>query len=74
MNVMAEVEDTRRLAAFRSEAQAWIKANFPESLKSKLEEYYQNMPRYPDGPDWALWKQQCPGLATAEGGRRGTRR
>ena len=58
MNVLAEVEDTRRLEGFRDEAHAWIKANFPESLKTKLEEYYQNMPRYPDGPDWALWKER----------------
>jgi alkylation response protein AidB-like acyl-CoA dehydrogenase len=58
MNVMADVEDTSKLAAFRAEAEAWIRANFPESLKTKLEEYYQNMPRYPDGPDWALWKQR----------------
>ena len=58
MNVLADVEDTRRLEGFREEAQAWIKANFPESLKTKLEEYYQNMPRYPDGPDWALWKER----------------
>ncbi len=58
MNVLADVEDTRKLGAFRDEAEAWIRANFPESLKTKLEEYYQNMPRYPDGPDWALWKQR----------------
>jgi alkylation response protein AidB-like acyl-CoA dehydrogenase len=58
MNVLADVEDTKKLAAFREEAEAWIRANFPESLKARLEEYYQNMPRYPDGADWALWKQR----------------
>src|SRR5262245_31868501 len=58
MNVVADVEDTSRLEKFRGEAKAWINANFPDSLRSKLEEYFQNMPRYPDGPDWALWKQR----------------
>ena len=58
MNVLAEVEDTAKLDAFRSEARAWIKENFPESLKTRLEEYFQNMPRYPDGPDWKLWKDR----------------
>ena len=43
---------------FRNEARAWIKENFPEALKSKLEEYFQSMPRYPDGPDWKLWKDR----------------
>ena len=58
MNVLAEVEDTKKLEAFRGEVRAWIKANFPESLKSRLEEYFQSMPRYPDGPDWKLWKDR----------------
>ena len=40
MNVLADVEDTRRLEAFREEAHAWIKANFPE--------------RYNAGPDAIL--------------------
>jgi alkylation response protein AidB-like acyl-CoA dehydrogenase len=75
MNVLAEVEDTAKLDAFRNEARAWIKENFPESLKSKLEEYFQNMPRYPDGPDWKLWKDRVaakgwgtPGWPKAYGG------
>jgi alkylation response protein AidB-like acyl-CoA dehydrogenase len=58
MNVVADIEDTSRLEKFREEAKAWINANFPASLRSKLEEYYQNMPRYPYGPDWALWKER----------------
>jgi alkylation response protein AidB-like acyl-CoA dehydrogenase len=75
MNVLAEVEDTTKLDAFRNEARAWIKENFPESLKTKLEEYFQSMPRYPDGPDWKLWKDRVaakgwgtPGWPKAYGG------
>ncbi len=75
MNVLAEVEDTAKLDAFRNEARAWIKENFPESLKTKLEEYFQSMPRYPDGPDWKLWKDRVaakgwgtPGWPKAYGG------
>ena len=75
MNVLAEVEDTSKLEAFRGEVRAWIKENFPESLKSKLEEYFQSMPRYPDGPDWKLWKDRVvakgwgtPGWPKAYGG------
>ena len=75
MNVLAEVEDTTKLDAFRGEARAWIKENFPESLKTKLEEYFQSMPRYPDGPDWKLWKERVaqkgwgtPGWPKAYGG------
>jgi alkylation response protein AidB-like acyl-CoA dehydrogenase len=75
MNVLAEVEDTAKLDAFRKEARAWIRENFPESLKTKLEEYFQNMPRYPDGPDWKLWKDRVaakgwgtPGWPKAYGG------
>ena len=51
-----------------SEARAWIKENFPESLKTKLEEYFQSMPRYPDGPDWKLWKERvaAQGLGHAD--------
>ena len=75
MNVLAEVEDTKKLEAFRGEVRAWIKENFPESLKSKLEEYFQSMPRYPDGTDWKLWKDRVaakgwgtPGWPKAYGG------
>jgi alkylation response protein AidB-like acyl-CoA dehydrogenase len=75
MNVLAEVEDTAKLDAFRNEARAWIKENFPESLKTRLEEYFQSMPRYPDGPDWKLWKDRVaakgwgtPGWPKAYGG------
>jgi len=75
MNVLAEVEDTAKLDAFRKEVRAWIKENFPESLKSKVEEYFQSQPRYPDGPDWKLWKDRVaakgwgtPGWPKAYGG------
>ncbi len=75
MNVLAEVEDTTKLDAFRGEVRAWIKENFPELLKTKLEEYFQSMPRYPDGPDWKLWKERVaskgwgtPGWPKAYGG------
>jgi alkylation response protein AidB-like acyl-CoA dehydrogenase len=75
MNVLAEVEDTTKLDAFRGEVRAWIKENFPESLKTRLEEYFQSMPRYPDGPDWKLWKERVaskgwgtPGWPKAYGG------
>ena len=75
MNVLAEVEDTAKLDAFRGEVRTWIKENFPESLKTKLEEYFQSMPRYPDGPDWKLWKERVvakgwgtPGWPKAYGG------
>jgi alkylation response protein AidB-like acyl-CoA dehydrogenase len=75
MNVLAEVEDTAKLDTFRNEARAWIKENFPESLKSKTEEYFQSQPRYPDGADWELWKDRVarkgwgtPGWPKAYGG------
>jgi alkylation response protein AidB-like acyl-CoA dehydrogenase len=75
MNVLAEVEDTKQLDAFRGEVRSWIKDNFPESLKTKLEEYFQSMPRYPDGADFKLWKERVaakgwgtPGWPKAYGG------
>jgi len=75
MNVLAEVEDTAKLDAFRDEVRTWIKENFPESLKTKLEEYFQSMPKYPEGPDWKLWKERVaakgwgtPGWPKAYGG------
>jgi alkylation response protein AidB-like acyl-CoA dehydrogenase len=75
MNVLAEIEDTAKLDAFRGEVRTWIKENFPESLKTKLEEYFQSMPKYPDGPDWKLWKERVaakgwgtPGWPKAYGG------
>jgi alkylation response protein AidB-like acyl-CoA dehydrogenase len=57
MSMTAEAE-TRELDDFRAEVRAWITKNFPESLKDKLEEYYQLLPRYPDGADWKLWKDR----------------
>ena len=57
MSMTADAE-TRELDDFRAEARAWIAKNFPESLKDKLEEYYQLLPRYPDGADWKLWKDR----------------
>jgi len=75
MNALAEVEDTAKLDAFRGEVRTWIKENFPESLKTKLEEYFQSMPKYPDGADFKLWKQRVaekgwgtPGWPKAYGG------
>ena len=75
MNVLAEVEDTAKLDAFRDEVRTWIKENFPESLKTKLEEYFQSMPKYQEGPDWKLWKERVaakgwgtPGWPKAYGG------
>jgi alkylation response protein AidB-like acyl-CoA dehydrogenase len=55
---MAVDTETRELDDFRAEARAWIVKNFPESLKDKLEEYYQLQPRYPEGADWKLWKDR----------------
>ena len=57
MSMTADAE-TRELDDFRAVARAWIAKNFPESLKDKLEEYYQLLPRYPDGADWKLWKDR----------------
>ena len=57
MSMTADAE-TRELDDFRAEARAWIAKNFPEPLKDKLEEYYQLLPRYPDGADWKLWKDR----------------
>jgi alkylation response protein AidB-like acyl-CoA dehydrogenase len=75
MNVLAEVEDTKQLDAFRGEVRTWIKENFPETLRTKLEEYFQSMPRYPDGADFKLWKERVaakgwgtPGWPKAYGG------
>jgi alkylation response protein AidB-like acyl-CoA dehydrogenase len=58
MNIQAEIDDTGRLDAFRGQAKAWIAENLPESLKSKLDEYYDMQPRYPEGADWKLWKDR----------------
>ena len=57
MNMTVDTE-TRELDDFRAEARAWIVKNYPESLKDKLEEYYQLQPRYPEGADWKLWKDR----------------
>jgi alkylation response protein AidB-like acyl-CoA dehydrogenase len=45
---------------FRNEVDAWVNDNFPESLRSgqKQEQYYQYLPRYPEGDDFADWKQR----------------
>jgi len=58
MNIQAEIDDTGRLDAFRAQAKAWIAENLPESVKSKLDEYYDMQPRYPEGADWKLWKDR----------------
>ena len=57
MNMTVDTE-MRELDDFRAEARAWIVKNFPESLKDKLEEYYQLQPRYPEGADRKLWKDR----------------
>lgn len=63
------------LDAFRDEVRDWIKENFPASLREKIEEYYGTLPRYPEGPDWKLWKDRVvakgwgtPGWPVAYGG------
>jgi len=68
---------TPELEAFRSEVRAWIGENFPPELcaAEKQDEYYQLMPRYPEGPDFARWKERVvekgwgtPGWPTTYGG------
>ena len=48
------------LVEFRREVDAWINENFPAELRTeeKQEEFYQYLPRYPDGEDFQLWKQR----------------
>ena len=60
MNVNVAIEDTSRLDALRAEVRAWVNDNFPASLrnKEKQEEYYQSMPKYPEGGDWKVWKDR----------------
>src|SRR5688500_14808470 len=58
MNIRTEVEDTGKLEAFREEVRAWIAANLPASVKEKIDDFYALQPRYPEGPDWALWKDR----------------
>jgi alkylation response protein AidB-like acyl-CoA dehydrogenase len=67
--------DAGELSAFRDEVRGWIKENFPASLREKIEEYYGTLPRYPEGPDWKLWKDRVvakgwgtPGWPAAYGG------
>lgn len=64
-------------AQFRSEVRAWISENFPAGLKAKdkQEEYYQGLPRYPQGADFETWKERMvqqgwgtPGWPTEYGG------
>ena len=56
---MSEIT-AQELQAFRAEVRTWIDDNFPQSLRSqeKLDEYYQGLPRYPEGDDFALWKER----------------
>ena len=65
------------IEAFRGEVRAWVEDNFPPELrtKEKQDEYYQGLPRYPEGPDFALWKERVaergwgtPGWPTRYGG------
>jgi alkylation response protein AidB-like acyl-CoA dehydrogenase len=68
---------TGELAEFTAEVRDWIGENFPQSLRAedKQEEYYQLLPRYPEGDDFALWKERVvekrwgtPGWPTEYGG------
>lgn len=70
-------EENRELDAFRADVRGWIDQNFPHSLRApeKVEEYYQGLPRYPQGDDFLLWKQRVvergwgtPGWPTEFGG------
>ena len=56
---MSEIT-AQELEAFRVEVRSWIDENFPHALRTpeKLEEYYQGLPRYPEGDDFALWKER----------------
>ena len=58
MNIRTEIEDSGELDAFRDEVQAWIKANLPASVRENIDEFYVQQPRYPEGPDWQLWKDR----------------
>ncbi|MEM7252450.1 MAG: acyl-CoA dehydrogenase family protein [Pseudomonadota bacterium] len=71
-----EIEE-QDLSQFRTEVRAWIDENFPHELRSpeKQEEFYQGLPRYPEGPDFKLWKDRVvakgwgtPGWPTEYGG------
>ena len=68
---------TPELEAFRTEVRGWINSNFPEDLRAedKQEEYYQLLPRYPEGELFQEWKQKVvakgwgtPGWPTEHGG------
>ncbi|NKC14817.1 MAG: acyl-CoA dehydrogenase [Gammaproteobacteria bacterium] len=65
------------LESFRARVRDWINDNFPAELRSeeKQEEYYQYLPRYPQAPDFQLWKERVrdkgwgtPGWPLAYGG------
>ncbi len=58
MNIRTDIEDTGQLDAFREEVRAWIAENLPASVKEKIDEFYALQPRYPEGPDWQLWKDR----------------
>ena len=69
--------EEQKLGEFRQEVRAWIAENFPSELRTpeKQEEYYQGLPRYPDGLDFQLWKERVvakgwgtPGWPTQYGG------
>ncbi|MCH9670275.1 MAG: acyl-CoA dehydrogenase family protein [Gammaproteobacteria bacterium] len=73
---MVDAEE-RELEQFREEVRGWIGENFPAELRThdKQEEFYQGLPRYPEGPDFKLWKDRVvdkgwgtPGWPTQYGG------
>ena len=55
--IVVDVE-SRELQAFRTEVRAWVSENFPGELRSSAaqEEYFQNLPRYPKGAHFGVWK------------------
>jgi alkylation response protein AidB-like acyl-CoA dehydrogenase len=58
MAAAIENQDTEALDAYRAEVKDWIKENLPSSIPGKVDEYYSLAPRYPEGPDWKLWKDR----------------
>jgi len=48
------------LQHFRAEVRGWLDEHFPEELKSrsKQEEYFQGLPRYPQGEDFQRWRDR----------------
>jgi alkylation response protein AidB-like acyl-CoA dehydrogenase len=58
MAAAIETQDTEALDAYRGEVKGWIKENLPPSIPDKVDEYYALAPRYPEGPDWKIWKDK----------------